>query len=501
MKYPYNIALCQELLKKQDKHIVGQTKQIAKQDQEILHLHKLLLEFSDELSKLKNQLGKNSTNSHKPSSTDYFLKKTVAVEPSDKTKGGQIGHIGNTLRMVENPDEIIIHEPTRCTCGENLVSIAKQMEQRRQLFDLPMIKFNVVEHQTTSCNCPKCGKLVVSEFPQNITAPVQYGNRTKAFSVLLNNKCQVSFRKIAMFFESIAGQIINQTTLQNANNEAYLALESIEKSNIEDLKTSPVVRADETVVKIKGNFNFIHTVSDEKTTHLWASNFRGSSAHVVDESPLMGFQNTIMHDRLPLYNQFNKASHLYCNAHLMRDLQSLCEQDYGWAVRLLRAYRQLYRMSKDKAIDSRFKMKINNWFDHIISEALKHEPAPKLNSHNGKPSKTESRLLLEFFQKSREQVLAFAFDKSMPFSNNLAEQSFRHVKTKMKVIGGFRLIEGAKTYARCQAVMDTWRKRGQSEPTKTSKSLLMYGNYPPNLPNLVPIHSRPPYNMPRTKIG
>ena len=102
------------------------------------------------------------------------------------------------------------------------------------------------------------------------------------------------------------------------------------------------------------------------------------------------------------------------------------------------------------------------WFDNIITEALQKEPAPKLNSNNGKPSKTESRLLLEFFQKSREQVLAFAFDKSMPFSNNLAEQSFRHVKTKMKVIGGFRLIEGAKTYARCQAVMDTWRKRGQS---------------------------------------
>ena len=462
MKYPNNIALCHELLKKQDKETVRQGKQIAKQDQEILHLHKLLLEISEEMSKLKNQLGKNSTNSHKPSSTDYFFRKTVAVEPSDKAKGGQTGHIGNTLRMVENPDEIIIHEPVRCTCGENLVGLDKKIEQKRQLFDLPVIKFNVVEHQITSCDCPRCGRVVVAQFPENITAPVQYGNRTKSFSVLLNNKCQVSFRKIGMVFESIAGQSVNQTTLQNANNEAYLALESVEKSNIEDLKNAPVVRADETVVKIKGNFSFIHTVADEKTTHLWASPFRGSSAHIVGESPLMGFKNTVMHDRLPLYNQFDEANHLYCNAHLMRDLQSLCEQDYPWAIRLLRAYRQLYRMSKACAIDDRFKVKINNWFDNIISEALKNEPAPKLNSNNGKPSKTESRLLLEFFQKSRDQVLAFAFDKSMPFSNNLAEQSFRHVKTKMKVIGGFRLIEGAKTYARCQAVMDTWRKRGQS---------------------------------------
>ena len=167
-----------------------------------------------------------------------------------------------------------------------------------------------------------------------------------------------------------------------------------------------------------------------------------------------------MHDRLPLYNQFDEATHLYCNTHIMRDFQSLCEQNYPWAIRLLRAYRQLYKMSKEKAIDSRFKVRIDNWFDNIIAEALKKEPPPKLNSNNDKPSKTDSRLLLEFFQKSREQILAF--DKSMPFSNISAKQSFRHVKTKMKVIGGFRLIEGAKTYAQCQAVIDTWRKRGQS---------------------------------------
>lgn len=405
MKYPTDISFCHELLKKQNNQIVGQSKQLTKQNQEILHLHKLLLELSEEMAKLKNQLSKNSTNSHRPSSTDYFFRKTVAIEPSDKAKGGQKGHIGNTLRMVENPDQIIIHEPTRCSCGENLA----------------------------------------------------------AFSVLLNNNCQVSFRKIGMIFESIVGQSINQTTLQNANNEAHLALESVEKSNIEDLKSSQVVRADETVLKVKGSFNYIHTVADGKTTHLWASTYRGSNAHTVEESPLMGFKNTVMHDRLPLHNQFDEATHLCCNAHLMRKLQSLCEQNYTWAIRLLRVHRQLYRMCKKvKAMDSRFKVKIDNWFDKIIAEDLTQEPAPKLNIINGKPSKTESKNLLEFFQKHRTEVLAFAFDKAMPFSNNLAEQAFRHVKTRMKVIGGFRLIEGAKNYARCQAVMDTWRKRGQS---------------------------------------
>jgi hypothetical protein len=61
LKYPNNIALCHELLKIQEqqiavhcKEIVRQGKQISKQDQEILHLHSLLLEVTEELSKLKN---------------------------------------------------------------------------------------------------------------------------------------------------------------------------------------------------------------------------------------------------------------------------------------------------------------------------------------------------------------------------------------------------------------------------------------------------------------
>jgi hypothetical protein len=53
LKYPNNIALCQELLRKQDKEIVRQGKENAKQNQEILHLHTLLLELSEEMAKLK----------------------------------------------------------------------------------------------------------------------------------------------------------------------------------------------------------------------------------------------------------------------------------------------------------------------------------------------------------------------------------------------------------------------------------------------------------------
>lgn len=466
MELPSTIEKCHQLL--------------VRSEADNMRLHGLMETLLERIFQLERQLGKNSSNSSKPPSTDHFFKKTTSVDisPSDKPKGGQKGHKGDTLKMVETPDEIIQHIPRQCACGASLEGIVPILTQKRQSFDLPAIRFQVQEHQIFACTCSTCGQENTADFPHNIKAPVQYGNQTKAFSVMLNNTCQVSFRKISTLIENITGQKINQTTLQNANNEAFMALEPIEKANMEDLKKAAIVCADETGMRIQGSGRYLHTVADEKTTHLWASMHRGFDAHTPEGSPLLGFTNIIMHDRWQTYNKFEGASHLYCNAHLMRDLQSLCEQNYQWAFRLRRGFRQLYRMSRDKQIHDRFQAKIYQWFKQIVEKALESEPPPKPNKVNKRLLRTEARNLLEFFQNHHTEILAFAFNSTMPFSNNLAEQALRHTKTKVKVIGGFRLFKGANTYARCQAVFDTWRKRGLSAFENLKLALDLYQNQP-----------------------
>lgn len=92
--------------------------------------------------------------------------------------------------MIETPDEIIQHIqhiPQQCTCGASLEGIEPILAQKRQSFDLPTIRFQVQEHQTFACTCSTCGQENTAVFPQNIKAPVQYGNQTKAFSIMLNN--------------------------------------------------------------------------------------------------------------------------------------------------------------------------------------------------------------------------------------------------------------------------------------------------------------------------
>ena len=57
-----------------------------------------------------------------------------------------------------------------------------------------------------------------------------------------------------------------------------------------------------------------------------------------------------------------------------------------------------------------------------------------------------------------DQVLAFAFNPIIPFTNNQAERDLRHGKVKQKVSGCFRSIEGAKSYARIMSVISTLKK-------------------------------------------
>lgn len=73
-----------------------------------------------EISELKARLNQNSSNSSKPPSSDYFNRKPAFSKTSVGKKGGQPGHKGDTLKQIENPDEIV--EPRRAHAS-NVVQI------------------------------------------------------------------------------------------------------------------------------------------------------------------------------------------------------------------------------------------------------------------------------------------------------------------------------------------------------------------------------------------
>ena len=113
-----------------------------------------------ENAELRRRLGLDSTNSHKPPSSDGYHKKTVAPGlPKEKGRrnGGQEGHPGRTLRAVTDPDRIEVHRPGQCQCCGRTFATDEPYDviQCRQVFDLPEPKLEVTEHQLGQITC--CG--------------------------------------------------------------------------------------------------------------------------------------------------------------------------------------------------------------------------------------------------------------------------------------------------------------------------------------------------------
>ena len=94
----------------------------------------------DEVHALKAAAAKDSHNSSKPPSSDGLAKpkpKSLRT-PSARPTGGQLGHPGQTLRMVPTPDRTVRHPVDRCTgCGRSLADHAPDRVERRQVFDVP----------------------------------------------------------------------------------------------------------------------------------------------------------------------------------------------------------------------------------------------------------------------------------------------------------------------------------------------------------------------------
>src|SRR5947209_9094794 len=106
--------------------------------------------LSERISVLEAQLAKDSHNSHLPPSSDRFVRQPKSLrKKSGKSPGGQSGHAGNTLKLSETPDQVIVHPVDHCQhCQHDLREVASLQVERRQVIDLPPKRVRVIEHQT-----------------------------------------------------------------------------------------------------------------------------------------------------------------------------------------------------------------------------------------------------------------------------------------------------------------------------------------------------------------
>jgi transposase len=413
-----------------------------------------------ENAELRRRLEMNSQNSHKPPSSDGYRKKRVqsAIPKGEKrARGGQVGHKGKTLRQVEKPDKVQVHLPEHCVvCGRAIsADETHAVVSKRQVFDLPDPKLEVSEHRLGQIEC--CGQSQQGEYPADVTSAAQYGPGVRALVTKLSVDHKMPLEQICQLFTDMYGYELNSETVETALEQGYKLAAPLEATTLAQLKGAKVVHFDETGLRIGGKLQWLHTACNDLYTHLFVHEKRGEEALRSEASVLKDFTGRAIHDCLAAYFKFTQALHGLCDAHIVRELRALMEERSSWAEAmrtfLLDLYSQTRPLPGQAAEDARQR------YHQILSQAELEEPPPQLKAGKGRPKNTSGRNLLRRLKEHEDAVLAFALVEGVPFTNNQAERDLRPAKVKQKVSGCFRTQQGAKVYARLQAVIATCRKQ------------------------------------------
>jgi transposase len=423
------------------------------------------------VKELEDRLGKDSHNSSKPPSSDGFARKPVSLrQRTGRKPGAQPGHPGKTLSLTDTPDAVVVHAPEQCAgCGLALVETAGQPGERRQVLDLPPLRLVVTEHQSQRKTCPGCGAANRGVFPAEVSQTAQYGPRVKALGVYLASYQLLPYARIAGLFADLFAAPLSPGTLCAAQQAGAKTLSGVLSGIKEALQKAAVVHFDETGLRVGGKLRGLHSAGTSSLTYYDWHERRGKDG-MSKAGVLSDFDGVAVHDGWASYFHYG-CRHALCNAHHLRELTALHEQDeQAWAASLrslLVEIKKAVERAKErgeKKVSCLLVCRLEAQYKQLLSAGFAANPPPEtpLLTKRGRVKQSKARNLLLRLEAGMEQTLAFLYDFAVPFDNNLAERDVRMMKVKQKVSGGFRSAGGADAFCKLRSYISTLRKQGRS---------------------------------------
>jgi transposase len=399
---------------------------------------------------------KDSSNSSLPPSKDENRPPRTSSlrEKSNRKAGGQPGHEGKTLEMIETPDEIIEHRSCFCPeCGKNVSDLSFELFGKRQVIDIPTIKQIVTEHRVYQCKCT-CGKVVESDFPVGIDSPVKYGKSIETIIGYLSVRQYLPFKRLQEMMNDVFSIQISEGGLHLLMNR--LASKGVDAYEMIRQKVlhSPVIGTDETGVKINGENHWFWTWQNNRATFIAPSTNRGTNT-IIENMSGISHEAVLVHDCWKAHFQTPVEKHQLCTAHLERETKYL-EQRYNvtWPVRFRAMLRDAHELKKQLSPAG-----------YYYPNKLRTELEDLLVSLLNDPLDNKHKEMISFqkrITKYRDYVFTFLYHPTVPPDNNGSERAIRNVKVKQKISGQFKLLSAAENFAILRSIIDTAIKNNQN---------------------------------------
>lgn len=277
------------------------------------------------VSELERQLKEDSSNSHKPPSSDPPWKpKPAHAKPSGRKPGGQPGHKGVTrpLAPLDDVDEIKECRPTECRgCGAALRGTDRR-PSRRQVIDIPEVRPTITEYRLHGLRCPCCGEVTRGEVPAGVPDGA-FGPRVRAIAALLTGVHRVSRRATEQLMSDLFGLSISLGSVSNLEGDMVEALEEPFEVACRAARAKAVHHADETGWTKGKERAWMWVLATDAATIFLVRKSRGSDA----AQDLLGsaVAAVTVTDRWSGYNWLPLMRRQLCWAHLIRDFRKLSE--------------------------------------------------------------------------------------------------------------------------------------------------------------------------------
>ena len=349
-------------------------------------------------------------------------------------------------------------------CGEDLTDTASCGHERRTLVD---IVFETVEHHVDAQikRCPRCRAENRGRFPDTMPGPLQYGLGIQAWVVHLLVAHMVSLKRAAQSLRVLTGRLISEATLLGYVRKLHHALAEWEQAATDCLLAMPAIHVDETSLRVDRKNHWIHVYAAGSLTLKFLDPKRGCKA-IENIGIIPRYRGVLIHDCWASYLSYSHCRHALCGAHLLRELAFASEaHDYTWAKRmrrlLLSACHDVAKRD-NKVLDAAQYKALRKRYRTILTQGGKELPEIPLRTkgQRGRIAKSDAHNLWERLKTYEREVLRFAEDPYVAFTNNRAERDLRMSKVKQKVAGCFRTTEYAEAYCRISSYLQSMAAKG-----------------------------------------
>jgi transposase len=436
---------------------------VARQDAQLTRLMEMLSQRGAEnaqlharITELEAQLGQNSTNSHKPPSSDP-PETRPPKPPTGRKRGAQPGHKPHR-RVLLPPEQVtrttVVKPKTCACCGGGRLKGSCAEPRVHQVVETPEVRPDVHEIQMHAAECLDCGKTTWAGLPEGVPAHM-FGPRLLAL-IGYFLAARTSRRQLCELLCEIFGVRVSLGALSEAEARVSAAIAVPVDEAVVHANAQPVKHVDGSTWRIEGAYAALWTIA----TPLVAVYFVTKNACRDTIASLLGtLRGTLVTDRGSQFGFWAMKRRQICWAHLIRKFVALSERnDDGAKVGeglLLLAHAMLsawHRVRDGTLSRAKYQQMARN-AQAAIEALLARGVELRLKGVSGS---------CQDILDHKEALFTFAFTRGVEPTNNHAERALRAFVLWRKVSFGSQSERGCLFAQRIMTVAQTLRLQGRS---------------------------------------